>query len=202
VTYTYRDPDVLGGRPLRDVVLGDLMIGLFLVLPSVAILGFANGFTSSDRIQGLVALGLFLAMVYFGDRRHRNRVCGEIRLAEDGTCELESKRGVIRLHVNQIESVKRSNDPDSRAAYYISYQGGGVSVEKGMMDFTDFLSRLQSLNPAVDLSSFPAKTWPNLHPLATDRVRIDVIRLVRSALFPLFVITLLIYFASQMLLAK
>jgi hypothetical protein len=118
--HIYRDPGFPRDRaPLSHVGLGDLMIGLFLVVPVVAIVGFANGFTVSDRIQGAVALGLFLAIVYFGDRRHRNHVCGEIRLSEDGTCELESKRRMISLHVNQIESVKCPNDPDSRAAYYI-----------------------------------------------------------------------------------
>jgi hypothetical protein len=200
--HIYRDPGFPRDRaPLSHVGLGDLMIGLFLVVPVVAIVGFANGFTVSDRIQGAVALGLFLAIVYFGDRRHRNHVCGEIRLSEDGTCELESKRRMISLHVNQIESVKCPNDPDSRAAYYISYQGGSVSVGHGMTDFTDFLSRLQSLNPAVDLSGSPADAWPGPGAPATERGTL-VDRFFRGALFPLIVVILLVYLASQTLLGK
>src|SRR6266571_7931532 len=62
--HTYRDPDVLRHKaPFSDVVLGALLIGLFLVLPVVAIVGFAGGFTLSDRIEGAGALGLFLAIV-------------------------------------------------------------------------------------------------------------------------------------------
>lgn len=201
--HTYRDPQALERKaPLSHIALGSLLLGLFLVVPGVAIVGFAKGFSLGERLEGAVGLGLFLAIAYFGDRRHCNRVCGEIRLADDGTCELESKRRVIRLHVNQIESVERPNDPDSRAAYYISYQGGSIAVGQGMTDFTDFVSRLKNLNPAVHLTSFPAKSWPDLHAPATDGRRADVTRLIRSGVFPLIVIALLVYLASQTFLGR
>jgi hypothetical protein len=160
-THTYRDPDALRQKvPLNEVVLIALSLCVVLVVPALLIVGFAKGFTSSDRIQVVVALGIFLAIVYLGDRRHRTRVCGEIRLSDEGTCELQSKRKVIRLHVNQIESVERIRDPDSRAAYAISYRGGGVLVGRGMTGFGDFLTRLEALNPGVDLSGFPP-AWGN-----------------------------------------
>src|SRR5262249_8804189 len=122
--------------------------------------------------------------------------------ADDGTCELETKRQVIRLQVNQIESVKYENDPDARADYYIRYQGGSIPVNRAMTGFPDFVSRLETLNPAVDLTSFTTKSWPNLRPATSDARRTDVTHFLRSALFPLIVMSLLLYLASQTLLSK
>jgi hypothetical protein len=31
-----------------------------------------------------------------------------------------------------------------------------------MSDLADFLTRLKALNPAVDLTTFPAEAWPDL----------------------------------------
>lgn len=195
--HTYRDSDALQHTaPMSHLVVGGLTLSLLLVLLGVAIVG------SSGEVEGALALVLFLAITYFGNRQYRGRVCGEIRLADDGTCELETKQQVIRLHVNQIEAVKYENDPDRRAAYYISYQGGSVPVDSAMTGFADFLRRLKTLNPAVDLTSFPAKAWPDLHQPAPGGRRTDVSRFIRSALFPLFVIALLVYLASQTLVGK
>jgi len=57
-----------------------------------------------------------------------------------------------------------------------------------MTGFLDFLTRLATLNPAVDLSSFPAflaDAWSGLGTPATAVSGTDVSRLVRSAVFPL-----------------
>src|SRR6266511_2649446 len=90
-------------------------------------------------------------------------MCGEIRLSDDGRCELETKRQVIRLHVNQIRSVKYWRDDESdRESYTIRYQGGKLKVSDGMTLFPDFLARLQRLNPALDVTTFPADAWPEL----------------------------------------
>jgi hypothetical protein len=200
--HTYRDPHVLEHKAsLGRVARGGVALGLFLVLLGLAFVGLTRGFTSSE-VEVAVALGLFLAITYVGDRQHRSRVCAEIRLADDGTCDLETKGKVIRLHVNQIESVKYLIDPDSRAHYSISYHGGSVPVTSTMTRFPDFLSRLKTLNPAVDMTSFPSKTWPDLHPPTIRGGRTDWARLVRSALFPLIVITLLVYLASQTFLGN
>src|SRR6266498_2532198 len=69
-------------------------------------------------------------------RHHHYGTCSEIRLSDEGICELETKRRVIRQ------------------------QGGKLAVNEEMTAFADFLSRLKALNPAVDLTSFPADTWP------------------------------------------
>jgi hypothetical protein len=133
-------------------------------------------------------------------RRDQYGICGEIRLSDDGTCELEAKRRVIRLHVNEIRSVRFWRETDEQSeSYTIHYRSGKLDVSKQMTSFADFLTRLKTLNPAVDLSSFPAGAWPGLGQPATEKRGTLVRRFMTSALFPLIVISLLVYVASQTL---
>jgi hypothetical protein len=71
-----------------------------------------------------------------------------------------------------------------------------------MTGFADFLTRLKTLNPAVDLTSFPADAWPGLGQHATEERSTLIRRFIGSALFPLIVITLLVYTASQTLVGN
>ncbi len=196
--HTYRDADVPEGS--AALAVGGLILGLLLLLP-VAMLAFAKGFSLADRGEGALGLALVVALAYLSHRRHRYGRCREIRLSDDGTCELETRRRVIPLHANQIESVKYVRDPDSQADYYIRYRGGSVPVTKGMTSFADFLTRLKTLNPSVKLIGFPADAWPGLGDAATKE-RGDRVRVFRNALFPLIVISLLVYLASQTFLGK
>ncbi len=136
-------------------------------------------------------------------RHHHYGTCSEIRLSDEGICELETKRRVIRLHVNEIRSVRFSPESgESCKSYTIRHQGGKLAVNEEMTAFADFLSRLKALNPAVDLTSFPADTWPGLGGPTPERSG-PVRRFLTSALFPLIVIALpLVYLASQTLVGK
>ncbi len=120
-------------------------------------------------------------------------------LSDDGTCELDTKRRVTRLHVKQIQSVLYRRDSESDGEYYrIRYQGGKLSVDERMTDFRDFLIRLKTLNPAVDLSSFPAGAWPGL--ATPDEARATAQRRgIRGALFPVGVVLLLIWLTVETL---
>jgi hypothetical protein len=134
--------------------------------------------------------------------RHRaDGICGEIRLGDDGTCELETKSRVIRLHAQEIRSVRYSPENDEqRESYTIHYQSGKLDVGKQMTGFADFLTRLKTLNPAVDLNSFPSDAWPGLsQPMTKERGTLTLVGFVRSALFPLFVTSSLVYVAIQTL---
>jgi hypothetical protein len=143
--------------------------------------------------------GLVIVLQYFGYRKQAYGTCGEIRLGDDGTCELETKRRVIRLHVNDLRSVRYRRKTDEQSeSYTIHYRGGKLDVGPRMTGFADFLTRIKTLNPAVDLASFPAGAWPGLGQPATTRGTL-VRRFMRSALFPLIVISLLVYLASQTL---
>jgi hypothetical protein len=151
--------------------------------------------------------GGFSALVFvaewFAYRRDQYGSCGEIRLSDDGTCELETNRTVIRLHVNEISAVRYRRETDEQnESYTIHYRSGKLDVSKQMTSFADFLTRLKTLNPAVDLSSFPAGGWPGLGQPATKERGTLVRRFMTSALFPLIVISLLVYVASQTLVGS
>jgi hypothetical protein len=191
--HTYRDPNVFESKPLPFVV----PLAVFAALSAFAL---SHGFTWNDRGKGAAAIALLLGLAYLNGRRYRFTSCREIRLSDDGICELETKRRVIRLHVNQISSVEYDRESDSPTEYCICYHPGGtVPVTTGMTDFDDFLIRLKSLNPAVDLTSFPAKDWPDLHTPATAGGETDIGRLIRTALLPTGVIALIIWLAIQTL---
>lgn len=99
------------------------------------------------------AVGLTLLAVILVKLRGSFTTCGEIRLGDDGTCELETKHRVVRLHVKEIRSVQ-SWDDDAVEGYTIHYHGGKLRVTQKMTGFDDFLTRLGALNPAVDLTGF------------------------------------------------
>lgn len=148
---------------------------------------------------GMICAVVFV-LQYFGYRSQAYGSCGEIRLEDDGTCELETKRRVIRLHVNDLSSVRYRRETDEEPeSYTIHYRSGELDVGKRMTDFADFLTRLKGLNPAVDLTSFPADAWPGVGHRATEERGTLVRRFMSSALFPLIVISLLVYLASQTL---
>ena len=147
-----------------------------------------------------VFCGVVFVFAYLGYRQQAYGRCGEIRLGDDGTCELETPRRVIRLHVNELRSVRYSRETDDQSeSYTIHYRSGKLDVGKEMTGFADFLTRLKTLNPAVDLASFPADAWPGLGQPATRERGPLVRRFMASALFPLIVISLLVYLASQTL---
>jgi hypothetical protein len=146
------------------------------------------------------------AVAYAGQRHLQSATCGEIRLDDDGTCELQTKRQVIRLHVNEIRCVKYWRDPEGgSASFTIYHRTGKLSVTEEMTGFLDFLTRLVTLNPAVDLSSFPAflaDAWSGSGTPAIAVSGTDVSRLVRSVVFPLCVVVLLVWLALETLLGK
>ncbi len=191
--HTYRDPDVLRRRSFGPLYLGCCVLVLvFLFGP----------FTFGWSVLPWPAAGLIVVFVfarYHTYRRDHYGSCGEIRLGDDGTCELETKDTVIRLHVNEIQSVRYGTENDEQSeSYTIHYRSGKLHVAQRMTGFADFLARLKALNPTVDLTSFPADAWPGLGPLAREQRGI-VRRFIGSVLFPLIVITLLVYVASQTL---
>jgi hypothetical protein len=178
-----------------------LLLGAFIVVfffaPSA--LGWMPFSWGAAKFGGMICGGAFV-LLYFDYRRQAYGSCGEIRLVDDGTCELETKRRVIRLHVNDLRSVRFLPETDEQSeSYTIHFRGGKLHVGKRMTSFPDFLTRLKTLNPAVDLTSFPADRWPGLGQSATEARGTLVRRFLGSALFPLIVISSLVYLASQTL---
>ena len=174
----------------------------FLVLALLPIVGGeGDGFGWDDlMVLGVFGAPLVLVLVYLAFKRQGYEECREIRLDDGGTCELETASGrVIRIHVNEITSVRYSRDSDSDSeSYTIRYQCRELHVTERMTDFLDFLTRLKALNPAVEMSTFPRGSRPGQGGPTEQPGHLR--RIVQSAFFPAIVIVLLVYWSSQALL--
>jgi hypothetical protein len=206
VIHTYQDADVLRSRFWDHPVVDLLSFGV-ISLFVVGLFAFTGGsFTLQAAGPLFGGLGLLFAAAYAGQRHLQSATCGEIRLDDDGTCELQTKRRVIRLHVSEIRCVKYRRDPEGGSASFTVYHPSGtLLVTEEMTGFLDFLTRLATLNPAVDLSSFPAflaDGWSRSGTPATAVSGTDVGRLVRSVVFPLCVVVLLVWLALETLLGQ
>ena len=203
--HTYRDADVFRTGYWNGAIPSVLS---FCLLVLIVFGPLAVGWFPFNWIFA-VAAGAFIVLVLIGMYNQRRREqygnCGEIRLDDDGTCELETKRRVIRIHASEIQSVKYWRDSESEREHYtIHYRGGKLHVAERMTGFRDFLTRLKTLNPAVDLTSFPAllvDAWPGAGRPSTEE-RTFMSRFLRSALFPLIVISMLVYLAIQTIPSK
>ncbi len=199
ITHTYREVDISGNNVLGFMTLAVLCLGVPVGVVVVHALG--TGVTRDD----LGSIGWVITFVcgiwFFGYLWHHYRSCAEIRLSDEGMCELETGRRVIRLHVSQIQAVKYHAGDDDEY-YTIHYRNDGkLTVSHRMTDFRDFLARLKAGNPAVDLTSFPAEAWPDLSTEA-ERSSTAVSRFFRSAIFPLLVIAFIVVLAVETLGGK
>lgn len=201
--HTYRDTEFIRVRFVGPRYVSPLL--LVVSIPFLAMLASGSLFTTGDAefLAVLIGILFFTSLTsLFIYRHHTYGLCCEIRLGDDGTCDLETKRRVIRLHVNEILSVQYRPETDEGSEYYnIHYRDGKLHITKEMSGFSDFLTRLKTLNPAVDLSSFPASARSDSGtPASEPPLRPD--RFLQSALFPLLVIAALAWLASQTLAGK
>jgi hypothetical protein len=143
--YRYRDPHYSSSKDMRRFKA--VSIAPFVILLIVVIATWDN------LAEGAWGIGFTLTMgclVYWFMAYQR---CHEIRLSDDGSCELETPRRVYRLHASQIKSVSTDEDGESTTDYDIKFEGGTVSVT-AWPDFDDFIRRLEVLNPSLDLTDF------------------------------------------------
>jgi hypothetical protein len=193
MVHTYREERSGGEGPIMlvAVVLAAVGVGFFVSAFDAAMIDAFAG-RANWGAAGFAAFLIVLAVTMYESWR---RACVEIRLSDDGTCELETKRRVIRLHVNEISAVEYREDDEGSESYTIRYRGGKTIVS-WLEQCPDFLSRLQALNPAVDLSSFP-RAWPGRQP--AEPWGPSVTGFLRCALFPLIVIIFIALVAWQTL---
>jgi hypothetical protein len=164
MVHTYRHARLGRTQKIIGLLLAAVYVfvcgGLFVMAVIHAIAPGWEGRVSfagnGGRWEGAVvaAVLVFIAGMMFEGWR---RSCHEIRLSDDGTCELETKRRVIRFHVSEISAVEY--DGSDGESYTIRYRRTKMYVS-GLEPFPDFIARLESLNPAVDLSGFPPD-WPD-----------------------------------------
>ena len=193
--HTYRDMNAPGGRSLAVAAAG---MGVLVPVGSIAFFAFAGpGFprTWSEVLilaHFVVVPPVFLFLAYKYDSRVS---CNEIRLDDHGTCELETRRRLIRLHVNEITAVKYQRDSEGgTGSYDIRYAGGKLVVSEKMTNFSDFLARLSAANPAVSVTDVPAD-------LLARRARREQSRsFATSVLFPLLFAGLVVWLSLKTLL--
>ncbi len=157
--HTYRDePRVPASNALRlfGRGIGALFTILLLVLPIpfVIVPALSHGLTWTNVETAAWAFGVTSVVAWLIYRYQYHCRCREIRLSDDGTCELQTKRRSIHIHVSQITSVERWLDEDGWERYTIRFQGGRVEARADMTNFSDFLTRLKDLNPGVHVRGF------------------------------------------------
>jgi hypothetical protein len=190
---TYSDPDARSK-------IGSTVVPLLLFALVVPLLGLPFG--HSLHWSGVTISAVLIAAALILHRavaRHQRDVkCIEVRLDDDGTCELETVDHVTRIHVSEIRAVEYRRDSENDAEkYVIRYRNGKAELGGHTTDFADFLGRLKALNPAVDVSSFPALVAKTLPEGAPSERRSPLEAFLRSGLFPLIAIVLLVYLAGQ-----
>src|SRR6476660_1626673 len=100
--HRYREPDAPtrgAGRFFRSA-----LFPLAVIVVLVAAASDALGSLTWEDAKGFgLALFFFAVLCAYGVRQEHHNWCREIRLSDDGTCELETKRRVVRLHVSDIQ---------------------------------------------------------------------------------------------------
>lgn len=195
MTHTYRDVNAPAGRSLAVQAAATAVLFPVGWIALNVFVGPGFALTWKDVLfhaQVFVLPPLFMFLMY----RHASRgVCREIRLDDHGTCELETIRRVIRLHVNEITAVKYQRDSEGgTGSYAIRYAGGKLDVSEKMTNFSDFLARLSAANPAVSVTDVPAD-------LLARRARKEQSRnSATSVLFPLLIVGLLVWLSLETLM--
>jgi hypothetical protein len=130
--HTYRDTEFVRARFVGPLYVGSLL--LVVSIPFLAMLASGSLFTTGNPqfLAVLIGILFFTSLTsLFIYRHHTYGRCCEIRLGDDGTCDLETKRRVIRLHVNEILSVQYRPETDEGSEYYnIHYRGGKLQVTR------------------------------------------------------------------------
>jgi len=120
-------------------------------------MGWALWSHPADR----VSLGLFLGVVMLIGlplvAYWLSTYCREIRLGEDGFCEFETRRRVVRTLVAELASVKEEVDEDGDRNYYLRFRDGSRLWTCGLAEFDDFLTRIEALNPSIEINRH--KSW-------------------------------------------
>jgi hypothetical protein len=187
--HTYRNPDAR--RPKIGSAVVPLL--LFALFPLLSV-PFGHSLDRNGLTISAVFIAAALILYRAVERHHRDVECVEVRLDDGGTCELETFGHVTRIHVSEIRAVESESGAER---YVIRYRDGKAQLGGNTTDFADFLGRLKALNPAVDVSSFPTLVAETL-PEGTPSERRSLLEtFLRSRLFPLVVLVLLIYLAGQ-----
>jgi hypothetical protein len=143
-TYGERWPENALLRALARIA-ETLFAGFFAVAMIFAV---AAAFAGLPFVQALLLSAGIAFFLYLTGHR-LSTYCKEIRLRDDGLCEFETRRGIVRAHVAQITSVQESIDEDGDANYEVRFRDRGKLWTSELSEFEDFLRRVEAMNPAI-----------------------------------------------------
>ncbi len=166
VIHTYRLPETSrtpwpkSTLPRIPRVFGYAVIAFFVVVFGILWVPFwlslflwdalTAGVTTKDVVALVVAEG-FWALLAASFVYDLHTSCAEIRLGDDGTCEFALRRRVVRVRVAEIASVKERVYENNRVDYEIRFPGRRSLTADPMPDFEDFLTRIETMNPAIEI---------------------------------------------------
>jgi len=127
--HTYRDMNAPGAR---SIAVQTAAAAVLIPVGWIAFFVYAGaGFELVWENVLILAAGVvlppvFMFLAYWDASR---ALCREIRLDDDGTCELVTSHRVIRLHVNEITALKYQRDSEGdTGSFSIRYTGGKLEV--------------------------------------------------------------------------
>jgi hypothetical protein len=122
-----------------------------LWIPGVLWITLHGTVTGGDVFGAVAGVGIWLFAV-FTMLMGLYTECEEIRLGDDGTCEFETRRRIVRAQVAEIASVKERFDDEADAYWFqIRLRGRRSLTTYAMPDIEDFLTRIKAMNPAIDI---------------------------------------------------
>jgi hypothetical protein len=177
-THVYRPGEKEHGSGVRLLLAAARLVAFAAVVGGpVAWVVWAWHKGLGDAVVAVVVSLLIWRAAY---RSHYHRTCREIRLSEDGRCELHAERRVVHLGAGQITSLRDgTGDEDAGYHYLILFEGGKMKLHGDWPDFEDFVARVVAMNPYVDLTRMRTRaahrrgeiTW--IQPAPGQRSRSD-----------------------------
>ena len=202
MVHTYRNHGRNGRHP------GDAVFAVVWLFGGLVWVAVFEGFVGESLlllVLSVPVLVLWMSPFY----AHFFRRFYEIRLSDEGSCTFVGALRGKHLRAQQITSIERNasrvwrSEADEAEHTLVRFQGGSLVVVQPVDGFEDFLTRLQALNPIIDLSGSLADGRPRpVPPGAEEQVATRGNRFMRSAFFPLIVISLLVYLASKTVVGK
>jgi hypothetical protein len=161
MVHTYRNRERKGSH-----LIGDAVFALTWSFGGLAALGVAESFLGDSLLMLVVSapvLVLWMAPLY----SHVFRRFYEIRLSDEGSCEFRGALRTRQRRAQQIVSIDRDarrtwrSEGDETEHTLLRFQGGGsLVIVQPIEGFDDFLTRLQALNPFIELNSGASPSRP------------------------------------------
>jgi len=146
------------------IVDGLLLFGFFLIAPLKMLAGLqdlaaANGLPGPVGVVGMIAFGLgtgtILLLASWLAIHHALTMPTRITIDETGRIAFRGWRRTAEFRPDEIHSIKRGVSFNPQYAYaVVRLSRGKIYFQPQLRTFRDFLARLKTLNPAVEIRGF------------------------------------------------